>query len=558
MEIKMKGQKDYPLNKVEKISSIHEILYKAKKNAGSNIAFRYKSDKTEIKDVTYSEFYDSVIALYAAIKSFGLDKAHIACIGENSYNWIQAFLAGLISDGVFVPIDKDLPEDDIINVLNHSNSKAVFFSPKYKELFLRRHGEIPNITKFISFSERDDENGILSLKDLLAEGKKLAADKDFTLPSEDRDKNILKLLVYTSGTTGLAKGVMLSEHNLVSCIYYGLQISTVFDTCLSVLPYHHTYEAVCGLLVSMHMHSTICINESLKAVLPNLNIYRPSYIMLVPAFAEVFFNKIQKNIASQNKEKAFKSLVKVSNALRICGIDIRKKLFKSIHSAFGGRLRKIVCGGAPIRPEIGEFFDNIGIDLINGYGITECSPLVSVNRDYYNDPETVGVKLPCVEIEIRDAAQDGIGEICVKGDTVMLGYYKNQDETEKALIDGWFYTGDYGKFNEKGQLMITGRKKNLIVLNNGKNIYPEEIENYIMGIDEVTEVVVSAPKSKDGEEKCLCAEIYMEDKISLEEITEKIKNALSSLPSYKQIRKITIRDEEFPKTTSRKIKRKYN
>lgn len=553
----MKCQKDYPLNTVEKISSIHDMLYKAKEEAGSNIAFRYKKNKTDIVNVTYSGFYNNVIALYAAIKDLKLDTAHIACIGDNSYNWIEAFLAGLISDGVFVPIDKDLPEDDIINVLNHSDSEAVFFAPKYKELFLRRRADIPNIKTLISFGDKDEENGILSHTGLIAKGKELASEEGFSLPSEDRDKNTLKLLVYTSGTTGLAKGVMLTEHNLVSCIYYGLQISTVFDTCLSVLPYHHTYEAVCGLLVSMHMHSTICINESLKAVLSNLNLYHPSYIMLVPAFAEVFYNKIQKNIIAQNKEKAFASLVKFSNGLRRCGIDMRKKLFKSIHAAFGGRLRKIVCGGAPIRPEIGEFFDNIGIDLINGYGITECSPLVSVNRDYYNDPETVGVKLPCVQIEIRDKADDGIGEICVKGDTVMLGYYKNQEETEKALIDGWFYTGDYGKFNEKGQLLITGRKKNLIVLNNGKNIYPEEIENYIMGIDEVTEVVVSGEKSEDGGEKSLCAEIYMEEKIPEDEITLKIKTALSHLPSYKQIRKVIVRDEEFPKTTSRKIKRKY-
>ncbi|MBO4896958.1 MAG: AMP-binding protein [Clostridia bacterium] len=553
----MRGQKDYALNEVEKISSIHDMLYKAKTEAGSNIAFRFKKNDSEIVNVTYKGFYENVIALYAALKKLGLDAEHIACIGENSFTWIEAFLAGLISDGVFVPIDKDLPEDDIIHVLNHSDSEAVFFAPQYKELFLRRSADIPNVKTLISFGEKDEENGVLSISDLIDEGKVISKKDGFTLPAEGRDQNILKLLVYTSGTTGLAKGVMLSEHNLVSCIYYGLQVSTVYDTCLSVLPYHHTYEAVCGLLVSMHKHSTICINEDLMSVLKNLSLYHPSYIMLVPAFVEVFYNRIQKQIAAQGKEKKFQKGVKISNGLLKCKIDMRKKLFSDIHKAFGGRLRKIVCGGAPIRPEIGEFFDNIGIDLINGYGITECSPLVSVNRDYFNDPDTVGVKLPCVDIEIRDTADDGIGEICVKGDTVMLGYYKNEKETEKALIDGWFYTGDYGKFNEKGQLLITGRKKNLIVLNNGKNIYPEEIENYIMGIDEVTEVIVLGEKDESGEEKSLCAEIYMEDKIPEKELIKKIKEVLAPLPSYKHIHKVIIRDEEFPKTTSKKIKRKY-
>ena len=278
------------------------------------------------------------------------------------------------------------------------------------------------------------------------------------------------MLVYTSGTTDKPKGVMLTEHNLASSVYYGLMVSTVYTKCLSVLPYHHTYEAVSGLLVGLHKHVTICINDSLKNVLKNLQYYKPDYIYLVPAFSEVFYKNIWSNAKKNGKENGLKFLIKFSNALRKIGIDKRKSLFKAIHEAFGGNLRKIVVGGAPLRTDIGKFFDDIGIDLINGYGITECSPLVSANMDDFNNPATVGVVLPCCQIKFENVNADGDGEICVKGDVVMLGYYKDRERTEKVLKDGWFNTEDYGRFNEEGQLIINGRKKNVIVFNNGKKI----------------------------------------------------------------------------------------
>lgn len=550
----MKKQKNYPYYEVEHFNSIYEMLCLAEKEAGDKIAFKFKKSKNDIAEIKYSEFKNSVDALYSALCALGFDKAHIACIGENSYNWVQTYLAALVSDGVFVPVDKDLPDNDIINVLCHSDSEIVFCTEKYLDLFEKRREDIPKIKKIVCFSAENDTDDVLSFDKLLKLGE-----NNKKTPSADRDKNKLKLLVYTSGTTGMAKGVMLSEGNLVAGVYHGLRVSTVFTTCLSVLPYHHTYEAVCGLLVSLHKHSCICINECLKSVLPNLSLYRPDYILLVPAFVEVFYNKIQKTIESENKAAAFNMLIKISGGLRKIGIDARKKLFGSIHKVFGGRLRKIVSGGAPIRPEIGEFFDAVGINLINGYGITECSPLVSANRDYYNNPETVGVTLPCNTVEIRDKNADGIGEICVKGETVMLGYYKNEEETERVLVDGWFYTGDYGKFNDEGQLCITGRKKNLIVLNNGKNVYPEEIENYIQNIPEVGEVVVYASKDGNGGEKGLIAEVYLADPIEKATLVGKIREALSGLPSYKQVHEVLIRDSEFEKTTSKKIKRgNYN
>lgn len=333
--------------------------------------------------------------------------------------------------------------------------------------------------------------------------------------------------------------------------------------CLSVLPYHHTYEAVAGILVALHKHACICINDSLKNVLKNLQLFKPDYIYLVPAFTEVFYKNIWNNAVKAGKDKTLKKVIPISNHLRTIGIDLRQKLFRSIHEAFGGNLKEIICGGAPIRPEVGKFFNDIGIALLNGYGITECSPLVSVNRMKFNDSSTVGVILPCCEVKLENINVEGDGEICVKGDIVMKGYYKDPKRTAKVLKNGWFNTEDYGSMNKKGQLVINGRKKNLIVLNNGKNVYPEEIENYLLSIPYIKEVIVKAKKNKSGQEVSLCAEVFLDqekiEELELTNIKETLKQDIADvcqeLPIFKKITEIEIRKDEFEKTTTNKIKR---
>ena len=562
----MKKQHNYALNEVTPFQTIKEMLEIAERDAGDSIAFKYRTGG-ETAEISYKQFNDETKYLGTAITNLGIYDQHIACIGENSYKWVLSYLTVLKSTSVFVPVDKELPADDIINVLINSDSEAMFYSSSYEEVLMNNIDKLDKIKYFIGFDrdEISEDGRFLSFDALLKMGKEKLDEGDESYTSQTFDPMKLKLLVYTSGTTGLAKGVMLTEHNLVSCVYYGLQISTVYDTCLSVLPYHHTYESVAGLLVSIHMHSTICINDKIRNVLKNLQFFKPSYIYLVPAFAETFYKKIWASARDSGREKSLKQGIKISRALRAIGIDKRKELFKSIHDQFGGRLRKIVCGVAPIRSEIGKFFDDIGIDLISGYGITECSPLVSANRDYFNDFTTAGVKLPCIEVKIDDVNEDNNGEICVKGDTVMLGYYKNPEETERVLRDGWFYTGDYGTINEEGQITITGRKKNLIVLTNGKNIYPEEIENYILSIPYVEEVIVCAIRDDNGGEAALAAEVYLNpDKVKeiddsdiIDQLKKDIKTQCKSLPSYKQIQKVIIRDSAFNKTTTNKIKRNY-
>lgn len=559
----MKNYKEnYDYYNVEKVDSIKQLLESAAADAGDKIAFKYKENK-DVKCVTYNNFLEDVYSLGTALFSINMTSSHIAVIGENSYPCLTVYLSVLKSNGVVVPIDKELPLQDIINVLENSDSEVLFYAEKFGKYIDEISKKLPKIKYFIGFSNTNSSDNILSYSEFIEKGRALYKSGNTSYSSIEGNQNELRLLVYTSGTTGMAKGVMLTEHNLVSLVYCGLQISTVYDTCLSILPYHHTYEGVAGILVGLHHHSCICINDSLKNVLKNLQLFKPDYIYVVPAFVELFYKKIWSNAKEGNKDLALKIMIKLSNFLRFFGIDIRRKLFKSIHNAFGGNLIKIVTGGAPIRAELGSFFDSIGINLINGYGITECSPLVSANRDYFNDCATVGVPLSCVEIKFENVTPEGDGEICVKGDTVMLGYYKNEKLTNEVLQNGWFKTGDYGRMNEKGQLLITGRKKNLIVLENGKNVFPEEIENYIMRIPYVLEVIVKGIENEEGAETGLLAEVFLsQDKIKelqIENVESTLKkdisNACLQLPIYKKISQIVIRDKEFDKTTTNKIKR---
>lgn len=560
------NQKNYKYNEAVKIDTVKEILDLAVKEAGDKVAFEYRNpqNKEEIIKVTYQEFQKDTYSLGTALSNINMNETHIAVIGDNSYEWLTVYLTVLKSNSVLVPIDKELTSKEIINVLKNSDSEILFYAGKYEKYIEEFRKELPSIKYFIGFNRKENEANVLSYDEFMKQGKEKYEHGDTSYSKiEHTDTNILKLLVYTSGTTGDPKGVMLTEHNLVSCVYYGLQVATVYTKCLSVLPYHHTYESVPGILVALHKHVTICINDSLKNVQKNLQLYKPDYIYLVPAFTEVFYKSIWNNAKKTGKDKILKIMIPVSNSLRKVGIDIRRKLFKSVHEAFGGNLKEIICGGAPIRPEIGKFFNDIGVMLLNGYGISECSPLVSVNRPKFNDSNTVGVILPCCEVKIENPNDEGDGEIWVKGDIVMMGYYKDPERTKKVLKDGWFNTEDYGKINKKGQLVINGRKKNVIVLSNGKNIYPEEIENYILRIPYVQEAIVKPIKNEIGQEVSLCAEVFLNaekvEEMQIENIEETLKKDISKetriLPSYKHITKIEIRKTEFNKTTTNKIKR---
>lgn len=544
------AKKKKELEPIKPFSSIREMLMMAVNEDGEKIAYKFKNPDGTVREVTYIEFHQTVEALGASLTEMGLGSSHIAIVSENRYDWIVAYLTVLQSAGVFVPIDRQLTTKEKLHLLTDSESEAVFFSKQYLTWFVENKASMPNIKAFICFDIDKDTDGIISYKRLIAEGAKLDKTAYDSLKSNE---NELKMLVYTSGTTGIAKGVMLSEHNLVSGVYYGLQVSRIYDTALSILPYHHTYESVCDILVNIHSHATLCINSVMRELVSDMQLYHPTNIYIVPAIAEFIYFLIMKNLKEKGKLKTFKKGVKISKAALWLGIDIRPKLFAELHNLFGGKLRKIVCGGAPIRPEMGEFFNDIGIPMTGGYGITECSPLVSVNDESSNDFNTAGHRLACLQWRIDEPNGEGIGEIAVKGDVVMLGYYKMPDKTAEAIRDGWFFTGDYGYITPDDQICITGRKKNIIVLSNGKNIYPEEIENLIMNIDCISEVVVRGLKNSKGDEHALEAEVYLNEEKNESEVKALVSEALAELPNYKKITKVVIRNEPFPKTTSNKI-----
>ncbi len=547
-------------NKVEPIETIREMMEKAVAVMGDKTLFMHKV-AGQVVEVGCKEFYDRTVYLGNALAARGFKYGcKIACSGSNSYNWIVTYLSTLCGPNMYVPIDKDLPEADMLNILHHSESSVIFCDKNLVPRMLTDAKELENI-KLVVCLDGECE-GTVSINTLIDEGKKLAEQGYSEYTSVTTGDMELKMLVYTSGTTGNPKGVMLSQHNLRSAIYYGLMVETVQTRCLSVLPYHHTYESVIGILVSIHKHNCICINESLRAVLANIQLYKPVYIFVVPAFAELFYKRVQNALEEKGKLGTVNFMMKVSNVLRKVGIDLRRKFFKQIIDNFGGELRQIVCGGAPVRAEVAEFFTNIGIDMEIGYGITECSPLVSVNQANDNDYNSVGAILPCLEVKIDGSDENGNGEICVKGDVVMLGYYKEPEQTAEVLVDGWFHTGDLGNYTD-GKLYITGRKKNLIILDNGKNIYPEEIENYIYAIPYVKDAVVYSIKNEKGAEVDLCCEALL-DKDAMPNggkdaeavFKADISAALKELPHYKKIAKIVLRDTEFPKTTTKKIKRR--
>ncbi len=560
---KMKKELDR-LYEVKEVKSVKELLENSAREAGQQLAFRYKKGK-EIVDVSYQAFEEDTYALGMALQELMVDNKHIAVIGENSYEWITVYLTVLKSRGVLVPIDKELPEKDILHVLEHSDSEVLFYSKRYEKYIENFAEALPQIQYFIGFSETEDlpwKNRKMAYSRVMEMGRKQVKEKGFEEPTIDT--NALKMIIYTSGTTGSAKGVMLSEHNLISVAVGALKRTRIQKSCLSVLPYHHTYEAVAGILTELLFQTTICINDSLKSILPNLELFQPEHIYIVPAFAELFYRKIWATAEKEGKAEMLKKLMKFSDHLRKVGIDIRKLLFSSVLKAFGGNLKEIICGGAALRPEVGDFFNSIGILFLNGYGITECSPLVSVNTPYLNDPRTVGLPLHCCEVKLEQVTDEGIGEIYVKGDIVMLGYYKDEQRTKEVLQDGWFATGDFGKITEKGQIVITGRKKNIIVLENGKNVYPEEIENDILAIPYVQEVVVRATQNEYGfNGNNLLAEVYLNEEKVQElgqidiqaKLKEDICRVTAELPVYKHISEVKIRKEEFAKTTTNKIKR---
>lgn len=507
-------------------------------------AYRYREGNT-IKDVSFAQFSADVKGFGEYILNKGLDNGtRIALLGENSYYWVVAYFAVLNTGNVVVPIDKELRANEIVHLLNDSESALLIHSASKKSA-VDKMKEIGISTDTFMVMEE-------GLVDAVTEGKKLIESGSCKYKETKIDREKMCSLIYTSGTTGDPKGVMISHKNLATDAYHAMSCMIIPDVTVALLPFNHTFGIMASIICQLWMGHTVFINSGLKTVLPDIQEAKPGHISVVPLYVENFYKKIWQGIEKQGKTKLVKTMISISNTLRKVGIDLRRVFFKSIINNFGGNLEMLISGGAPISDQIMKGFDDIGVTIINGYGITECSPIVALNRNNNIRYGTVGNPVPTTRVKIVNPDENGEGEIWVKGDIVMMGYYKKPEATDRVLKDGWFNTEDIGKF-ENNFLSITGRKKNLIILDNGKNVYPEEIETLISFIDEVTEVVVYQ------ENNMIVAEVYSDAEGDQTEIRTKIekeiKDVNTQLAVYKRVNKIKFRDEEFIKTTTKKIKR---
>ena len=568
--------KNYPIYKTTFIDDMRSLVEEAAQNFPDSIAISYKdkpSDK-EVKKVSFTQWRDDVRHLGTALVANGLREEKIAIVGENTYGWCCAFFGVMAIGSVTVPVDKELPIEDIDGIVTTTGSKALIFGKtaeeKVKELL--RNGGLTTVETLVSVAPEStvskEEAGaktLTSLKELQEKGAVLYADGDNSYYDYKIDTNKLASIVFTSGTTGKGKGVMLSQANIGLDMTLGMYNFDITRKTLHVLPPHHTFGSTVNYVGHLSQGCEVYISSGLKHVSDEIREQQPTHLILVPAFLEVMNRKIWTTARKSGKEGLLKAMMKVSDLLRKVGIDVRRKLFSSVLSAFGGKLELVICGGAKLDEEIIRTFDSLGITILNGYGITECAPLISANRNKYRKPGSVGTPILACRVKIDNPDENGEGEICVKGPNVMLGYYNNPEATAEVFDkDGFFHTGDYGKLDEEGWIYITGRKKNLIILLNGKNVYPEEIEADLQKVEGVAEVVVYAGESRVQKDKItIVAEIFPDaDLLAHKGITDlqayfdnQVKILNGKMPSYKAVKHVKLRDTEFQKNTSRKITR---
>ncbi|MGI6152845.1 MAG: AMP-dependent synthetase/ligase [Christensenellaceae bacterium] len=547
---------NYALHPAEDLKTMRELLDVSKPKYGSRPMWRYKKDGG-IVDVSHAQFVDGVYALGNAFCHMGMLNSKIAVLGETSVKWLTTHFATTCGNGIIVPIDKELPVAEAANILIDSNTKLVVYSGTYESNMQTIATLAPDVEYFVGMDRDEDAGKFLSYDLLLERGKSLPDQYS----SIEVDGNKLSALLYTSGTTGTSKGVMLSQRNILAAAKGVVQLLKARKTSLACLPIHHSFEFAHGITSLIQTGTTICINDSLRYFADNLKLFQPEIIFVVPLFVDMMYRKI--TAAYQSSGTDLRQLIDKSNELRAQGTDKRGEFFAAVREAFGGNMKCIVSGGAPLSADLMKTYRDMGMLLLNGYGITECAPLISVNREKYYKDGSIGVVIPELKIDIREKSEDGDGEIWVKGDNVMLGYYQNEEATNRVLKDGWFNTEDIGRVDSDGFLFITGRKKNLIVLNNGKNVYPEEIEEYLLHIPYIKEVVVYAPTESGINETRLCAEIYLDEAFSAAHTAEEQRASLEEdihqinrgLPVYKQVHDFNIRDTEFEKTTKKTIKR---
>lgn len=561
---------------VREIKDLRDMLAQSVKLYGDRPAFEVKSANGEHYEITYNRYQNEIKAVGTALVDMGLSGEKIAVSGDNSYEWCLSYMATVTGVGVIVPIDKELLFDDINNILNTADVKLIFCDRKIYRKIMDRKDELKKDLTVILIHEHID--GVTNITDLIEKGQKLLDGGDTRFLDAEIDPNAMCSLLFTSGTTGMSKGVMLCHRNFCSEVMAAMGVIKILpDDCgISMLPLHHTYESTIILFFAPYCGAKVTFCDGFKYVLKNMKEFNPSVFVAVPLLLETVHRRLMKAVkAKPHGETLFKVGKVLVKAASKVGIDLKKVFFKEIIDTFGGNMRLIICGAAPINPQILKDFEAFGIQIIFGYGLTECAPLAIINHDKLHMAESVGVPIPGSEAKIINPdPETGVGEICVKGDMVMLGYYKNPEETAKVIDnDGWFHTGDLGYVDKKGHYYISGRSKNVIVTNNGKNIYPEELEYHLSTDVRVGESIVIEDENSKGE-PIVAARIFpnfeeLKDRYGkdenefsddeLHDIMEEVVDSVNEkLPPYKKIVDFKIRRTEFIKNTTSKILRHKN
>lgn len=542
---------------------------------GNKTLFRYYEGK-DIQSMTYATFGTQVREAAAAFTAMGLCGEKIVVIGETSPQWVCTYLGALAAGCVIVPMDKELDTEEIRRFIAMVDARAIVYSKSFNEKFIKSISDgDTGIRYFIPITPAYDssfDNKVIAFEQLLTCGRERVERDGYHYPIV-RNREKLAEMLFTSGTTGTSKCVMLCQKNIFAAVNAAVETVcfSADDVVVSVLPIHHTYELMC-VLAEMVYGIEICINDSLRHVMKNFQLFKPTGLVLVPLFINTMYAKIWSEAKKSKKETILKAGLATSKTLMAVGIDARRKIFKSVLDAFGGRLDHIICGGAKLNPDLIAAFEDFGISIFEGCGITECSPLTCVTPYFARKYGSVGPAVPCCRVRIDEKTGSGEneegyveGEIQIKGDNVMLGYYNNPEANEAAFTtDGWYRTGDIGYMDGDGYVYITGRMKSVIVLENGKNVFPEEIEEYLGKIDTICESVVVGRKAPDSDAIILTAVVFPAyDKFptgaSEELIRESIRNSINAmnrrLPGFKQVKAVEYRQTEFEKTTSKKIKR---
>lgn len=553
----------------EVLKDYRELVNRYKSRYANNVAFEYRHDVHDEKTikVTYAEFANDIEALGSGLLTLNMENKRVAIIAPNRYEWCVSYLAVGTAGLTVVPLDKSLPDNEIESLIIRSKVDTVIFDKKYSEVFKKINQEKKSSLKY--YICMDNTDGFIKYSEILSKGRELLLADNNEYNNVQINPDEISIILFTSGTTSIAKAVALSQSNICADVTALSQIAKIYETdrFLSFLPLHHTFESTTTFLYGTSCGITIVFCDGLKYIQRNLKEFNITGFVCVPLMLEIMYKKMMKTIEEQGKTKLVNTMRKITRGLLKVKIDVRKKVFKQIFESLGPNLRMFISGGAAISKEAIKAFRDIGINLLQGYGLTETSPVLAGENDVYKRDGSVGFALPGIDIKIDKPNSEGIGEIIAKGPVVMHKYLDNEEATNEVLKDGWFHTGDLGKLDKDGFLFITGRKKYVIVLKNGKNIFPEELEILINQLGYVSESMVYGKPDKD-DDLTICAKIvYNAEEMeklypnkSKEEyhdiVWQDIRNNINKqMPAYKYIREIIVTDEPLVKTTTQKVKR---